>query len=490
MRRKRWVRCEDEDEIRCRISEGLGISPVVAQILVNRGIREMAQAKEFLEVGPRWLHDPFLLPDMDRAVDRVLKAMDLGEKIVIYGDYDVDGVTASALYLQFFRSRGIDAGLYIPHRMTEGYGLNAAALERIREEGGAVVITADCGTTATAEVERGQALGLDLIVTDHHETSEALPKACAIVNPHRRDSVYPFKGLTGVGVALKLVQGILTRLISGGSMSDGEFPRELYEYLDLVTLGTVADVAPIMGENRFFVKEGLQRLTQEKRPGIAALKEVSGQAGMEAGVGMVGFALAPRINAAGRLEHADAGVRLLVTQDRGEAIEIARRLDLVNRERQKIEEKIRKEAREMVLQTPDLDRAKVLVLASESWHPGVIGIVASKIAEEFYRPTVMIAVNPEGIGKGSARSIPAFHLYEALESCRPVLEAFGGHKYAAGLTVRKENIPSLRERLSARSQEMLTDEDFIPRLKVDMEVDLEEINFTLLKEMELLSPFG
>ena len=485
MRRKRWIRCEQDPDRRERISEGLGVSPIVAQILINRGVREMEDARKFLDVSPKDLHSPFLLKEMDRAVDRILQAMSRGERILIYGDYDVDGVTASSLYLQFFRSQGIDADHYIPYRMTEGYGLNVAAMETVRERGAAVIITADCGTTSVREIDRARELGMDVIVTDHHEPSSELPKSYALLNPHRKDASYPFKGLTGVGVALKLVQGILMR-----EPGDSEFPPVLHDYLDLVTLGTIADVAPLTGENRFFVKEGLRRLTEERRPGVAALKKVAGLSGAEAGVGMVGFALGPRINAAGRLSRADDGVRLLTTRDMGEALEIAGRMDAVNRERQRIEEGIRKEARERVLQELDPGKEGAIVLGSAAWHPGVIGIVASKIAEEFYRPTVLIAVGADGMGKGSARSIPGFHLYEALDQCRPLLEAFGGHQYAAGLTIREENIPVLRDRFSGIARDTLREEDFIPRLKIDMEVDLDGINFAMLKEMELLSPFG
>jgi single-stranded-DNA-specific exonuclease len=494
--RKKWIRCEVDLELRERISQGLGISPIVAQILVNRGIREMEQAREFLVVSPANLLSPFLLNDMDRAVDRLLTAMEKGQKILIYGDYDVDGVSATSLFTLFFRSQGVEADRYIPDRMTEGYGLNVAAMATIRDRGASVIITADCGTTSFQEIEAARAYGMDVIITDHHEPAPELPRAYALLNPNRRDSVYPFKGLTGVGVAFKLAQGILMRK-AGRAGTDGrtaalapDFPPELYDYLDLVTLGTIADVAPIIGENRFFIKEGLQLLTRARRTGIAALKEVAGVKGAEASVGMVGFSLAPRLNAAGRLSRADDGVQLLTTGDHEEAMDIARRLDRVNMERQKIEEQIRKEAREQVLQQRDVEKEGVIVLESSSWHPGVIGIVASKIAEEFFRPAVLIAVGPDGIGKGSARSIPAFHLYEALAECRPLLEGFGGHKYAAGLTIRSENIPALRTRLSEVARQTLKAEDFIPRLKVDMEVELGGISFALLKEMDLLSPFG
>ncbi|MBI4714887.1 MAG: DHH family phosphoesterase, partial [Nitrospirae bacterium] len=362
MRRKRWIRCEEDPGHRERISEGLGVSPIVAQILINRGVREMEDARKFLAVSPNDLHSPFLLKEMDRAVDRILQAMSRGERILVYGDYDVDGVTASSLYLQFFRSQGIDADHYIPYRMTEGYGLNVAAMETVRERGASVIITADCGTTSVREIDRARELGMDVIVTDHHEPSSELPKSYALLNPHRKDASYPFKGLTGVGVALKLVQGILMR-----EPGDSEFPSVLHDYLDLVTLGTIADVAPLTGENRFFVKEGLRRLTEERRPGVAALKKVAGLSGAAAGVGMVGFALAPRINAAGRLCRADDGVRLLTTRDRGEALEIAGRMDAVNRERQRIEEGIQKEARERVLQELDPGKEGAIVLGSTAW---------------------------------------------------------------------------------------------------------------------------
>lgn len=514
MIKKRWVIEERDYALENQLARDLNITPLVSRILINRGIKDVPSGRDFLHVSPDSLLDPFLLNDMERAAVRILKAIREKRRILIYGDYDVDGVTASALYLEFFRKCGIDADLHIPDRMREGYSLNEAAVRTARSRQVDLIITADCGTSSTGPIKLAQSLGIDVIVTDHHEPPKDLPNAFALINPNRHDSAYPFKGLAGVGVAFKLVQA-LTRMIearvnSGDailnagrrlpelSMASPELPclsplaseGDLFSYLDLVALGTIADVAPLTGENRFFVKRGLQLLTEGKRPGIAALKEVAGIARGEVTAGTVGFALAPRINAAGRLAGAGVAVKLLITEDPPEARHIAGYLDQTNQERQRIETRIRNEIREKVVKEVDLTHENVIVMASREWHQGVIGIVASKIVEEFYRPCILISLQEDGSGKGSARSIPGFNIYEGLEACGDLLDRFGGHKYAAGLTLRDVNIPLLRERLSKVAAERLKEEDFIPGITLDAEIDLEDISFPLLKEMALLPPYG
>ncbi|MBI5756853.1 MAG: single-stranded-DNA-specific exonuclease RecJ [Nitrospirae bacterium] len=507
--KKRWIIGEGDSALQEQLCAAINITPLVSRILINRGIRDITSARDFLQVSYRNLIDPFLLNDMEKAVSRITDVIRNKGRIMICGDYDVDGVTASALYIEFFKKYGVDGTLYIPDRMREGYGLNEAAVLMARSQGIDVILTADCGTTSTAPVRLAQSLGIDVIVTDHHEPPKELPDAFAMINPNRHDSTYPFKGLAGVGVAFKLVQA-LSQMLEARSqrlevrsqksearinLTSDFWPLtssndDLSSCLDLVALGTIADVAPITGENRFFVKEGLRLLTEGKRVGIAALKDAAGMRGGDVTAGAVGFILAPRINASGRLSKADMAVRLLTTKDPEEARHIASYLNQMNEERQRIEAKIKNEVREKIAKEMDINREKVIVMASGEWHQGVIGIVASKIVDEFYRPCILISLQEDGNGKGSARSIPGFNIYEGLEECSDLIEKFGGHKYAAGLTIKGANIPLLRERLSVVAGDRLSEEDFIPRLIMDAEIDLEEISFPLLKEMTLLPPYG
>ena len=477
--KKRWIIGEGDFAVQEHLSAELNISPLVSRILINRGIRDISSANAFLNVSYENLIDPFRLNEMDKAVDRLKEIIRKKGRLLVSGDYDVDGVTASALYLEYFRKQGVEAGLYIPDRIRDGYGLNEAVVHMAKSQGIDVILTADCGTTSIAPIRLARSYGIDVIVTDHHECPNELPETFALLNPNRHDSTYPFKGLPGVGVAFKLIQAL--------TMS---FSDDLSSYLDLVALGVIADVAPLTGENRYFVKEGLKLLSEEKRPGIAALKDAAGIKGNVVTTGTVSFMLAPRINAAGRLSKADDAVKLLTTSDIEEAKGIALYLDRVNQDRQKIELKIKNEVRDKILKEMDAENEKVFVLASREWHQGVVGIVASKIVDEFYRPCVLISMQDKGIGKGSARSIPGFNLYEGLESCSELLEKFGGHKYAAGLTIRESNIPLLRDKLSDIVAERVKKEDFIPRLVMDAEIDIEDINFPLLKEMALLPPYG
>ncbi len=485
--KKRWVIEERDHALESYLSRELHIAPLVSRILINRGIKDVLSGNEFLQASSSSQIDPFLLNDMEKAAAFLIQAIHEKKRILVYGDYDVDGVTASALYLEFFRKLGAEADLYIPDRFREGYSLNEAAVHKARSRGFDIILTADCGTSSTLPVRLAQGLGMEVIVTDHHEPPEELPQAFALINPARHDSTYPFRGLTGVGVAFKLAQAVCHLLETQGKRSER---HALSSYLDLVALGTVADVAPLTGENRVFVKEGLALLTAEKRTGIAALKEVSGIAGGEVTGGTIGFILAPRINAAGRLSRADMAVRMLTTGESQEARGIAVSLDQMNQERQRIESRIRDEVREKIAGEIDIHKEKVIVMASQEWHQGVIGIVASKVVDEFYRPCVLISLQEDGSGKGSARSIPRFNIYKGLEACSDLLERFGGHKYAAGLTIKSVNIPLLRERLSAVITERLEEQDLTPQIILDAEITLDEISFPLLKEMTLLPPYG
>jgi len=465
----------------------LGVSPTTANILINRGIRKQEEAETFMRASLDDLVDPFTLKDMDRVVGRVIKALRSDEKIVIFGDYDADGITATALLVEFFKSLGKHADYYIPHRLEEGYGISLSALEKIHHDGVKLIITVDCGISSVEEVEAATRMGMDVIITDHHEPPEILPRAYAILNPCLKDSGYPFTGLAGVGVALKLAQGVLAGLDGKDNAGPGIDPR-LIEYLDLVALGTIADVVPLRGENRILVKHGLHLLKEGRRLGIRKLKDVALVNGKTFTSTTIGFQMAPRLNASGRLGKAGVGVRLLTTDDPEEAAAIAEELDGMNRDRQKIEEVILDEARSIILSEMD-DDSSTIVLSSDMWHQGVIGIVASKLVEEFYKPTVLISMNDD-MGKGSARSIHAFHLYNGLDLCSRHLEGFGGHKYAAGLSIKRENLGPFKKDFESLVSGSLTPEDFIPSIKIDAELTIGELDWRLYEELSALDPYG
>jgi single-stranded-DNA-specific exonuclease len=424
---------------------------------------------------------------MDRAVSRIARALHQGEKITLYGDYDVDGTTAVAVLFLFFRNAGAPVEFFVPHRVKEGYGLNLEAVKNIRASGTRLLITADCGISGAEEIRWAGENGLDVIVTDHHEVPEEVPPALAVLNPKQRDCPFPFKGMAGVGVAFNLLIALRSALRKNGFFPDGGGPN-LKEYLDRVALGTVSDVVPLTGPNRILVKYGLQELSRSSRPGIIALKEVSDLDDAPVDTTGVNFRLAPRINAAGRLEDAAEVVRLLTTDDPGEARRLAAHLNELNSLRQRIEEKILIEARGMIAGRPG-EAMNSLVLASEGWHPGVIGIVASRLAEEFHRPTILIALQ-ETLGKGSGRSIASFSLYEGLKACRTWMEGFGGHEQAAGLVIRAECIPDFCRAFEATVAQRLTEEDLVPCITLDALAMLEDLEDPFAAELEALAPFG
>ncbi len=488
----KWVLTENDEVSTASLIASARLHPLIARLMVNRGIRDCAVARDFLACDLTLLSDPAVFSGMQKAVDRIQRALSLHEKIVVYGDYDVDGVTGASVLFLALKSLGAEVHCYIPDRLLEGYGLNCKAVEDIRSAGAHLIITVDCGISAVREAELASSLGLDLIITDHHEIyhskgaiEPALPNAYAVLHPSclvpdRDDAVHKHVvGLTGAGMAFKLVQALL-----GAEATD----ERLASYLDLVTLGTVADVGKIVGENRVLVKHGLDRLSADngaQRPGISALKEVAGLQGKRISVGTVGFSLAPRINASGRLERADMAFRLLTTDSPEEARELAKSLDAVNKERQDVEEAITEQARQSCLK----EEAGAFVLSAEDWHPGVIGIVASRIVEEFYRPAALISVK-DGIGKGSARSIPGFDLYAGLARCSDLLLGFGGHKYAAGFTIAEARIPEFRDRLNSIVLQDVGPEGFTRVLSIDGSVTLDELTMELMEELEKLAPFG
>ena len=487
LRERRWkIRAVDPEHLRrlTAVAPKCGLSPLVARLLVNRGLDTPPKVASFLNPTLRnGLRTPLLFPDMERAAERLLRARSEGELVCIYGDYDVDGVTGSAQLLLFLREIGMEPDLYIPHRTREGYGLNAEAIRQIAERGTRIIVTADCGASAHAEVSLAQRLGVDVIICDHHHVPEARPPAYAVLNPMAKDCPFSFTGLAGAGVVFYLLMGLRMYLREAG---ETVLP-DLRNYLDLVCLGTVADLVPLIEENRVLVTHGLKRIVHSQRPGVQALKEVSGEGDMTSRY--IGFRLGPRINASGRLAEAQKAVELLTTDDLDRARMLASELNTENQARQGIEQQILDEAAAMAEGLPDLAGRRSLVLASDTWHPGVIGIVASRLVERFARPTFMIAVK-EGFGKGSGRSPKAFHLYEGLTACADLLEGYGGHRQAAGLSIRAELVEAFAERFEAVVQERVTAEDLIPCIDVDAELDLSSINAATIDDIGQLEPYG
>lgn len=453
---------------------GSGYAPLAAMVLASRGIGDDRQARAYLDCNAPLL-DPFLMTDMDKAAGRVGLAMSRGEKIAVFGDYDVDGITATCLLTDFLRRHGADVVSYIPGRLEEGYGLNPIAIHQLHAEDVKLIVTVDCGITAVNEAELCKQLGIDLVITDHHECKQTLPAAVAVVDPHRCDGGYPHKNLSGVGVAFKLASALC-----------GSQETVLEEYADMVCLGTVADVMPLQGENRVFVARGLESLAHTKRPGIAALMAECGCAPETVSASSIGFMLAPRINAAGRMGQIDLAVELFLTDDPDKAAEAARGLCELNRQRQAVESEIYRQAVSML---PMGKPPEAIVLADESWHQGVVGIVASRIAEEYACPTFLICLDGEH-GKASSRSHGGFNLFASLSALSPLLESYGGHELAAGFTISRANIPEFRRQICALAAQYYTDD--VPRtvLDVDCAVSPELLTLHNVDSLQMLEPCG
>ena len=453
---------------------GSGYAPLAAMVLASRGIGDDRQARAYLDCNAPLLA-PFLMTDMDKAAGRVGLAMSRGEKIAVFGDYDVDGITATCLLTDFLRRHGADVVSYIPGRLEEGYGLNPIAIHQLHAEGVKLIVTVDCGITAVSEAELCKQLGIDLVITDHHECKQTLPAAVAVVDPHRCDGGYPHKNLSGVGVAFKLASALC-----------GSQEKVLEEYADMVCLGTVADVMPLQGENRVFVARGLESLAHTKRPGIAALMAECGCAPETVSASSIGFMLAPRINAAGRMGQIDLAVELFLTDDPDKAAEDARGLCELNRQRQAVESEIYRQAVSML---PMGKPPEAIVLADESWHQGVVGIVASRIAEEYACPTFLICLDGEH-GKASSRSHGGFNLFASLSALSPLLESYGGHELAAGFTISRANIPEFRRQICALAAQYYTDD--VPRtvLDVDCAVSPELLTLHNVDSLQMLEPCG
>ena len=453
---------------------GGGFSPLAAMVLAGRDIRDPAAAKNFLSCDGA-LPDPFLLRDMDKAVARVRQALENKERIAVFGDYDVDGITATCLLTDFLRGQGADCLCYIPGRLEEGYGLNPIAIRQLQGEGVRLIITVDCGITAVEEAELCRELGLDLVITDHHECKDQLPRAAAIVDPHRPDDSYPHQNLSGVAVAFKLCCAL-----------SGNAEAVLEEYADMVCLGTVADVIPLVGENRVFVSRGLRDLSHTRRPGLAALMEECGCAQAEVTASTIGYMLAPRINAAGRMGQVELAVDLFLTKDTEKARSVAAQLCELNRQRQQIESEIYRQAIAML---PEGTPPEAIVLADESWHQGVVGIVASRIAEEFACPAFLICLDGDH-GKASSRSHGGFNLFASLRELSPLLESYGGHELAAGFTIRKENIPAFRARVCAMAASYFADDTHVSTLELDCAVPPEMLTIPEIDSLNVLEPCG
>jgi single-stranded-DNA-specific exonuclease len=480
----------DESAIR-RLTAQLRISPLLAQVLIARGFQEAEVAKAFLDARLVDLHPPELLPGVSEAADRIVSALKSKRRITIYGDYDVDGVTSTSLLWHCLRLQGATVDYYIPSRMEEGYGLNSAAIRQLSEDDpGRLLISVDCGIASVEEAALAKSLGLELIITDHHHIGPILPDAAVLVHPRLPGTSYPFGDLCGVGVALKLAWAVCQRLGDGKKASPAmrEF---LKSAVGLAAVGTIADVVPLLGENRVIVRYGLQSLRENPSIGLRALMKVSG---MDEKPKLrsddVGFALGPRINAAGRLGQARLAVELLTTDSAERALMLAQYLDELNKNRKTVERRILKQARELIQGCADWQDHKTLVLAHHDWHPGVIGIVASRVAEEFGKPTVLIALKDDGTGTGSGRSHAGFDLYDGLAACKDSMLGFGGHRAAAGVRVQASQVDSLRTSLANYAAQNFHPTASDTELKIDAEVLLSEVTVQAVHELDRLGPFG
>ena len=479
MKYQRWARPADDPAGRAAL-ERRGVPALPALVLSSRGVDSPDKARAFLSSNLERLTDPFLLKDMDKAVARIRRALADGETVSVYGDYDVDGITSTCLLTSYLRSKGCVVIPHIPDRMEEGYGVSRSALDALAGQGVTLVVTVDCGITAVEETAHAASLGMDLVVTDHHECKERLPAAVAVVDPHRPDCPYPFKALAGVGVALKLVLAL-----EGPDRTEAL----LEQYGDLAAIGTVADVMELTGENRTIVSRGLASIRRTRRPGLSALLRESGLAEKPLTSMAIGYTLAPRLNASGRMGCADLAAELLLTRDSARGEELAKTLCALNRERQAIEADIFAQCIELADALPQEERL-ALVLSGEGWHQGVVGIVASRLSERYSCPTFMICLQ-DGHGKGSCRSFGGFNLFAALEQCADLLDGFGGHELAAGFTIPEENIPAFRSRMNRLVWQETGGEEMVSTLNLDAEItDLALLTLEEVEQLDLLEPYG
>lgn len=475
--RKKWEYKDVDEEKVKKIQEKFNVSNLLATVLVNRDITDEKEIEVFLNPNRNDFHDPYLMPDMKIAVERIITAINNQEKVIIYGDYDVDGITSITVLKKFLKTCGLDAGYYIPNRLNEGYGLNKAAIDKIKEEGYTLIITVDCGISGIEEIEYANSLGIETIVTDHHEPMEVLPPAVAVVDLKRKDNTtYPFNSLAGCGVVFKLTQAIGMKL--------GMDEKEYLKYLDIVCVGTISDIVPLIDENRVIAKLGLKLVEVTRNPGLRALLKAAGYKQINSNT--ISFGIAPRINACGRMGYEEEALKLFLTENIVDAENITEKLNKYNRDRQEIEKNIFDEAIRMI--EKDGNGCNSIVLGSYNWHHGVIGIVSSKITEMYYKPSILVCFDGEE-GKGSGRSIPGFDLHEALVNMSKHLEKYGGHEMAVGLSLHKKNF----NRFKSDFEKYVTEKDIsdlVPILEIDKQIGMKEIEIDIVKELDLLEPFG
>ncbi|MDD2332569.1 MAG: single-stranded-DNA-specific exonuclease RecJ [Candidatus Cloacimonetes bacterium] len=474
---------EEKQALSRKICEELKCPSLIARFLIGKGMETAGQINNYFAPELSGLHDPFLLNDMDKAVTRILQAIENKEKIIVYGDYDVDGTTATALLELGLKRIGADIDFYIPHRMIDGYGISLNTLDQLKENGTTLIISVDCGVNAIEEIEAINSLGMEIVVTDHHNPKDVLPNAYAIINPKRKDSTYPFPHLAGVGVAHKLLMAIYSRL-------GIDTQENVLKYMDLVAVGTIADIVPLIDENRVFAYIGLQHLIEKKNLGLNALFSIANLNQKSLDTTDIVFGIAPRINAAGRMGSAALAVQLLISTDEDNSIELAEVIERLNSLRQQEDQKTFYEACEIIdKKYKDLDHTPCMVISSDDWHQGVIGIVASKLVEKYYRPVIMISFK-DGYGCGSGRSVADFDLFKALQKTEHNLHSFGGHKYAVGLTIYQEYLDRFENELSRYVADNLRLEQIKPPLEIDQEIELYDINDILMQWIERFAPFG
>lgn len=475
---KKWQIYEtDENDVE-KIEKEYGINKLLATILVNRNIKKPEDIKLFLQPTRADFHNPFLITDMDIAVDRIIKAIDNKEKVTIYGDYDVDGITSITVLKSFLSDLGLECSTYIPDRLEEGYGLNKKAIDEISNQGCELMITVDCGISGTEEIEYAKKLGIETIVTDHHEPGEKLPEAIAVIDNKRKDSKYPFRELAGVGVVFKLIQAIGIKL---------ELKEETYlKYLDIVCIGTISDIVPLVDENRVIAKLGLMLVQQTRNIGLRSIINSSGYKKVDSNA--ISFGVAPRINACGRMGMAEEALKLFLSKNLNEVNELTKRLNEHNSLRQAIEKQIVEEALEQI-EKNDLDKHKVIVLGGQNWHHGVIGIVSSKITEMYFKPSILLSFEEDGIGKGSGRSIPGFDLHDALTRCGQTIEKFGGHSMAIGIALRKDKFEEFKNKFEQIAIDEHIDE-IVPIINIDAKINLSDVNKEMVESLKQLEPFG
>ena len=477
--KKLWIHKPDFKG-KIHVADNLPVSQLIAKILMNRGIKNPHDMISFLNPDYSGLHDSFLLKDMEMAVKRILNAIETNQRITIYGDYDVDGITSTSILFLFLKENNGNVDYYIPDRIEEGYGLNIEALKKIRNTGTDLVITVDTGIAAANEVEFAKKIGLDIIITDHHECQEKIPEAYAVIDPKQRKCNYPFKSLAGVGVAFKLIQALATAL---------RIEESIWKYMEIVALGTVADVVPLIDENRIFVKKGFENIPNTWNVGLRALLKIAGYKTGVITTGLIGFGVAPRLNAAGRMGDAKRGIELFITENEERAIAIAEELNEENKNRQLMEQGIIEEAIELIERDLDMDKTRVIVIASKNWHHGVIGISASRIMEKYYRPTILMCIE-DGVAKGSARSIEGFNIFEALSESSKFLTKFGGHEMASGLSMEEENIDNFRIFINQYANDKMDKKTLTPKLYLDEIINISDIDLGVISELEKMEPFG